>query len=147
LDKTLNGISLECFAYPWEDRESVLQAMLFIIGKKDAKIAADDVESYFGPNITKISFSTEKSAEVRAIFSNLVGLLSEKDRETLIKEMDDRIDNHGNFYMRFSKQDAFLERLALHYEGDVIKVVVKSTSYPFSKKKVTDNLVNALEGL
>ena len=58
-----------------------------------------------------------------------------------------RIDEKGNMFLRFDKQEAYDENIKLSYSGDVIHVRIKIASYPVSKEnaiKVAHKLFNFL---
>jgi len=50
--------------------------------------------------------------------------LSESDREFLSGDMSGCVDEEGNLYLRFDKQEAFLG-IARLYQGDPIRVKLK----------------------
>ena len=47
------------------------------------------------------------------------------------------MDDKGNLFLRFDKQEAYDENLKLTYDGNAIHMRIKIASYPVSKKNAT----------
>lgn len=144
MKKTIHSLYLEAFSYPSEDESKVFRALTFILGEK-RKLRADPVESHHGPIITKLFFETNKWKDIKEILNNIFEKLSEKDRKYILKTLRDRIDEEGNFYARFGKQEAYQGKLALLYHGDTVKIRMKVASYPFSLENVEKNVREIFE--
>ena len=144
MKKTIHSLYLEAFSYPSEDEDKVFQALTFILGEK-RKLRADPVESHHGPVITRLFYETNKWNDIKEILKNIFEKLSEKDRKTILETLKDRIDEEGNFYMRFGKQETYQGKLSLLYQGDVIKIRMKVASYPFSLENVEKNVREIFE--
>ena len=56
--------------------------------------------------------------------------LSKEERVEIVGGIDERMDEDGNFYLRFDKQKAYSGQLVLGYKGDVIKTRIKIASFP-----------------
>ncbi|MEM0372402.1 MAG: RNA-binding domain-containing protein [archaeon] len=143
MQKKVHSVSMEAFMYPSEDRQKVLKALSFVMPFR--KIKEEAIESYFGPKIIKITASTASQKQAEDTLRRISGALSDSDRAELIRSVEERLDDEGNFFMRFSKQEAFDEKLVLQYKGDVIKIVVKTACYPFNRENAKKNLVKMLE--
>ena len=142
-DKLVHSVALEAFSYPSEDAEKVAKAIAFVFPK--GKIKKEGIESYFGPEITKHYAELKNPRQVSDEISYLVKNIPDSEKKEMIKTLEDRIDEEGNFHVRFSKQDALDDRFVLQYKGDVIKLKIKMASYPFVLEKVKKNLVSLLE--
>ena len=57
-----------------------------------------------------------------------------KDKKIIKEELNRRIDEKGNLFLRFDKQLAYDEKLKLTYSGDAIHVRIKIASYPVSQE-------------
>ncbi|NYZ79740.1 hypothetical protein H0N95_00645 [Candidatus Micrarchaeota archaeon] len=142
-EKTAHSVTIEAFMYPSEDRTKVAKAVSFVV--PGAKIHDESVESYYGPPIIRMSAVIRKPKEVSAALDHIANGLSDEDRREVIGSINDRLDKEGNFYIRFSKQDAHDERLVVQYKGDVIKLVVKMVGYPYKRENAKKDLVKIFE--
>ena len=146
MQKLVHSIALEVFMYPTEDIEKVAEAIEFIFPIKKT-VEEEDIESYYGPEIIRLTADIKKSAEVRQILTYLIKKLSSADKKKILDSIADRIDDEGNVFIRFSKQDAYSDSLKLQYHGDVIKLKIKMASYPFSLEKAKENLRELFESI
>jgi hypothetical protein len=137
--KIIRDFYLEVFSYPTEDDSKVFEAVYNILGFK-ADLAADRIESYYGPSIIKYYFHTDKQSQIKKIMGHLLKKISKNHKKEITNDLKDRIDARGNLYIRLDKQEALLNKILLCYHGDVIKIRMGFTSYPFSVNKVL-NLV------
>jgi RNA binding exosome subunit len=131
--KTCHSLYAEAFAYPTEDRRSVVKALGLVL-PAGAKPGEQEIESFYGPGITKITYGTEKAAEIGKALNAVKSGLSADDRRELLKTLGHRVDDRGRLYMRFSKQAACAGKLSLDYSGDVIKMVIMLAVFPFSRQ-------------
>ena len=136
--KVVHNLSVEAFLYPTEDFERVKKALDLVLPEK-AKIKKEKVESYYGPEIVKLSFGTDKLPEVRKMLDEITTRLSKEDKRKVIETLDERMDSEGNLFLRFDKQKAYLGDLTLSYHGDVIKVRIKIASFPVNLQNIKYN--------
>ena len=129
--KVVHNITLEAFAYPTEDLKKVKKALSIILPEK-AKLKTEEIESYYGPSITKLSFLASKASDVRAMLEKITSKLSKEDKQKIVNTLDERMDENGCLFLRFNKQEAYNGKLMLEYSGDTIKVVVKIASFPIN---------------
>ena len=131
MKKIIRDLYFEVFSYPTEDDSKVFQAIYNVLGSK-IDLSADRVESYYGPSILKYYYKTAKQTEVKKIMKHILDKLPEKEKKEIVKDMDNRIDEQGNLYVRFDKQQAFLGKIDIADHGDVVKMRIGFASYPFS---------------
>ncbi len=127
--KVIHNISVEAFMYPTEDQKKVRKALDLILPIK-AKLKRDEIDSYYGPKIARFTYRAEKAPEIKEMLQKIVGQLSIEERQEIAKTIDDRMDEEGNFHLRFNKQKAYAGQLALAYKGDVMKLSIKIASFP-----------------
>lgn len=56
--------------------------------------------------------------------------MPEQDLQALISELPERVDEASTFYLRLSKQDAYLGDWRITYAEDAIALKVKLATYP-----------------
>jgi len=136
--KVIHNIRIEAFLYPTEDPKKVRKALDLVLPEKSL-IKNEELESYDGPAIEKLSYFSDKPGDIRKILDAIVSGLSKEDKREIIDTLDDRIDENGSLYLRFDKQSACKGALALIYHGDVIKIAIKIASYPVTLNNVKHN--------
>jgi RNA binding exosome subunit len=118
---------LSVIAHATEDIEWVEQATRFLIeliSKTQVNLTRQYMKGHHGNMITTISAKLAG----KALLPNALELLSQKilesDRQFLGNDIESCVDNKGNLYLRFNKQDAFL-RAVRFYQGDPIRMRLK----------------------
>lgn len=127
--KVVHNIALEAFVYPTEELKKVEKALSLILPEK-AKLKNEEVESFYGPRIAKLTFRADKAAEIKAMLQKIVSGLSKEERQAIVNTIDERMDENGSLFLRFNKQKAHAGKLVLDYKGDAIKTVIKIASFP-----------------
>ncbi|MDO5826076.1 MAG: exosome protein [Methanosphaera sp. rholeuAM130] len=128
----IHNISYRTFVYSTEDEENVVKSLNYIfLEPSPVKTITED---HFGNDILILSQKISKKRYVRDIVNFLNENLSQQDKDVLREELSRRMDDKGNLFMRFDKQEAYDENLKLTYDGDAIHVRIKIASYPVSKE-------------
>ena len=129
-----------CFAYATEDVEKVRRAMEFVAGPGGIELTRE--KGYHGNEIVIMEKRIKRKAEIRDFWKRVkdAGLL-----ESILPLLDEFMDESGNLYLRFDKQEAYLGNLRLAFKGDVVAVRAKVNSYPMKKEKAMENFKNYVE--
>ncbi|MBE6493435.1 MAG: exosome protein [Methanosphaera stadtmanae] len=141
----IHNISYRTFVYGTEDEGKVNEAInfLFPTSLPEKTITKD----HFDNDILILSDKISKKRTTRDIAQFLNDNLSYEDKEIIKNELSRRMDEQGNLFLRFDKQEAFDEKLKLTYSGDAIHVRIKIASFPVSKEnaiKVSHKIFNFL---
>ncbi len=144
MKKVIRDLYFEVFSYPTEDDAKVFESIYNIVGSK-IDLAAERVESYYGPSILKYHFRTEKQPLIKKVMKHILEKIPEKEKKDILKDMKNRVDEQGNLYIRFDKQEAYQKKLIISYHGDVVKMRIGFTSYPFLIKTVYANVRDVFE--
>ncbi len=131
-----------CLSHATEDLQKVKKAMEFITGISNFKITVE--KGYYGNEITILEVEIKKKREIDEFWRRMkkLGLVDE-----ILPLLDELVDEHGTLYLRFNKQEAFLERIALVTHGDAIAMRAKIKSYPMKKDKAIENFKRYVEEL
>ncbi len=127
--KAIHSIEIETFLYPSEDEEKV-KHVLGVFSEED--VSKTSFESYYGPSIHILKISLNKALGIKECVQRIKANLSESDKKNILESLENRVDETGNMFLRFSKQDAFDDNLVLQYKGDVVKVKIQMAAYPVS---------------
>ena len=127
----VSSLYMEAFAYATENLRKVRRAIMNILPPEAtarANIRLEKVEGHYGDTITIVRLILSDKALVESTVRWIAERLSKEDKEFLKNTIALRIDESGNLYLRFSKQDAYKGSLHLKDRGDVIKVKIAFTN-------------------
>jgi len=136
MEKIAHSLHAEVFLYPTEDVKKVKKALDFLF--PNAKFSSEKIESFYGPEITKFEYFTKKQSEITKFLKKILDDF--KIHKEIFHTIDDRLNEKGDFFLRFNKQAAYNGKLKLAYHGDIIKVTIKIVTFPFSLKKTKEKI-------
>ncbi len=90
------------FCHATEIESRIEAALRFYVG--DAEVTRTEVEGHFGNPIAILESKLERSGNLRPLIG---GILAANAPETLIAELDERVDEDCYWYLRFDKQAAY----------------------------------------
>ncbi|WP_408958587.1 RNA-binding protein [Natrinema sp. 74] len=140
----LHYVDLRTFCYATEDEKRVEEALrTFLPDGDDEPFEIDRAESegHYGDRILVLSARVEKADDVRHVLSRLADLESFDD---LIDELDERVTENTELFLRLDKQAAFEGDVRL---GDGITFRGKVEAYPAKKEQAVANAEDVLERL
>ncbi|ASJ06626.1 RNA-binding protein [Thermococcus pacificus] len=142
-------IRLTTFIQATEDEDKVLDAIATFIPEEidedDVIFDIDETTGFFGNPIKVVNVEIKRSKAVRQFLDYFKELLSEDDRNYLLKHLDEKIDEEGTFYVRFNKQKAYLGDVEIDEGADVIQVRIKIKAFPMRKEAVVKAVREWLE--
>ena len=128
----IHNISYRTFVYTTEDEDKVTDAISYLFFNSLPEATID--EDHFNNEILVLSYKITKKRSIREFIDFLNENLSDADKETIKDELSRRIDDKGNLFLRFDKQEAVDENLKLTYSGNAIHTKIKIASYPSNKE-------------
>lgn len=132
----IHNISYRTFVYGTEDEEKVITAISYLFSNSLPEKSIS--EDHFGNKIVVLTDKITKKRTNKDIIAFLNENLSEEDKNTIKNELNRRMDDKGNLFLRFDKQLAFDEKLKLTYSGNAIHIRIKIASYPVSKENAIE---------
>jgi RNA binding exosome subunit len=135
-------IDLRAFSYATEQAARVEDAMETLL-PEDTPIERTETEGHHGDRILVLSTRLERADEIRHVLSELSDM-GGSEREQLVAELDERIDNNCSFFLTLSKQAAFDGRVE---RGDGITLRGKVEVYPAEKDRAVEEVRDAFEAL
>ncbi|NEU57175.1 RNA-binding protein [Halorussus sp. MSC15.2] len=133
-------IDLRAFCYATEDDKRVEQALRTYL-PEDFEIERATSEGHHGDRILVLSTRVENADEMRHVLSKVAEL---PDADTLIDELDERVDENCSLFLRLDKQAAYRGEAAL---GEGITFRAKVEAYPAEKDAAVENAREALAAL
>ncbi|PCR90335.1 RNA-binding protein [Natrinema ejinorense] len=140
----LHYVDLRTFCYATEDEKRVEEALRTFLPDGDDEpfeIERAESEGHYGDRILVLSARVENADDVRYVLSRLADLESFDD---LIDELDERVTENTELFLRLDKQAAFQDDVRL---GDGITFRGKVEAYPAKKERAVENAKDVLERL
>ena len=139
----IHNIKFRAFVYEDEDIDEISQAILNIL--PEAEIEAEEAEGLLEDKILILTGTVSKKRFTKDFFNTL---LENTDLEKLNSDLERKIDEKGNWFLRFDKNDALDEKWTILDSGDSIHLKIKIAAYPARKEiavdKVRDAILNQL---
>ncbi|RQG89942.1 RNA-binding protein [Natrarchaeobius halalkaliphilus] len=136
----LHYVDLRTFCYATEDQKRVEQALRTFL-PEEFEIDRTESEGHYGDRILVLSTRLEKADDVRYVLSRLADL---ETYETLIDELDERVTENTELFLRLDKQAAFEGDVRL---GEGITFRGKVEAYPAKKEQAVENAEEVLTRL
>jgi len=130
--KDLSSVEFEVFVHSTEDSEKVLKALLFLSNNR-GEIKEEKIRGHYGNEVVIYRVKVSGRGEAEEVIDRLASLMNEEDKKRLEKQLALRHNGHGNIYLRFDKQKAYLGEVYLSDYEDVVKVKVK-----FSRRELEE---------
>ncbi|WP_049927214.1 RNA-binding protein [Halopiger goleimassiliensis] len=140
----LHYVDLRTFCYATEDEKRVEQALrTFLPGDEEDPFEIERMENegHYGDRILVLSARVENADDVRHVLSRLADL---ENFETLLAELDERVTENTELFLRLDKQAAFNGEVRL---GEGITFRGKVEAYPAKKEQAVENAEEVLERL
>lgn len=137
----LHYVDLRTFRYATEDDERVADALRTFL-PEETEITRAPSEGHFGDPIVVLSTRLKRADEIRAVFDAVESLPAE-ERDRLLAELEERVDEDCTLYVTFDKQAAADGSVRL---GGGITLRTKVEAYPAKQETAVENVRAFLEG-
>ncbi|QZA87860.1 RNA-binding protein [Salinarchaeum sp. IM2453] len=129
----LHYVDLRAFCYATEDDKGVERALRRFL-PEDTHIEQHESEGHYGDRILVFSARVENADEIRHVLSQL----AEGDvLDTISTEIDDRVTDNTELFIRLDKQKAFNGEVAV---GEGITFRAKVEAYPAKREYALENV-------
>ena len=135
----IHNIKFRAFVYEDESVDEISQAILNIL--PEAEIEAEEAEGMLEDKIIILSGSVSKKRYTKTFFNELLDAV---DKEKLNEDLELKMDEKGNWFLRFDKVDALNEKWTILDSGDSIHLKVKIAAYPAKKEIAIDKVREAI---
>lgn len=119
----ISGADISVIVHATEDERKVERAIMSLVPEEAGGVKTM-VQRMSGHHSSPIIHMTMRITRRRAALEtlrNLIRSLSPLDRRRLVDDVDERVDDAGNLYVRLDKQSAYLGRAMLH-EADSVRM-------------------------
>lgn len=127
----IHNISYRVFVYGTEKERKVKEAIKTLFPNSSPQL--NITEGYFKNPVLILHDKITKSRDIKG-FIKILENLDLQARRRVLNELDSKMDEKGNLFLRFDKQRAYLGNLKIIEHGDAIHVKIKLAAYPAKKK-------------
>jgi RNA binding exosome subunit len=136
----LHYVDLRAFCYATEDDQRV-EAALRTFLPEGVELDRAASAGHHGDRILVVSARVERADEMRHVLDRLAEL---DDVDSVVEELDERVDDNCAFYLTLDKQAAFHGEIR---RGDGITFRSKVEAYPAKREKAVANARELFESL
>jgi hypothetical protein len=137
----IHNISYRTFVYGTENEEKVKRAVKTLFPNSSPQ--REETEGYYRNPVLILHDKITKKKEIKDFIGTLKDTSSTTDK--ILSDLDRKMDDKGNLFLRFDKQKAYLDELEIVEHGDSIHVKIKIAAYP-ARKDVALKLASKLWG-
>lgn len=131
----IHNISYRVFVYGTENEEKVREAIKTLFPNSHPQVEA--TEGYFKNPVLILHDKIGKKRETKD-FIKVLQNLDSSTKKRILNELNKKMDEKGNLFLRFDKQRAYLGDLKIIEHGDAIHVKIKIAAYPAKKEKAME---------
>ena len=127
----IHNISYRVFVYGTENEEKVKEAVQTLFPNSHPQ--TDTTEGYFKNPVLILHDKITKNRELKE-FVKILEQVDAASKNQLRSELENKMDERGNLFLRFDKQRAYLGDLKIIKHGDAIHVKINIAAYPAKKE-------------
>lgn len=124
----IHNISYRTFVYGTENEEKVKRAVKTLF--PNSSPLKEETEGYYKNPVLILHDKIEKNREIKDFIQQLKKMPS----SYILNDLDRKMDDKGNLFLRFDKQKAYKGYLQVVEHGDSIHVKIKIAAYPARKE-------------
>lgn len=138
----IHNISYRVFVYGTENENKVKESLTALFPNISPE--KEETEGYYKNPVIILKEKINKKREIKE-FIHKLQKMDENQKETLLDNLERKMDDRGNLFLRFNKQEAYQGNWKIVEHGDAVHVRIKIAAYP-AKKKVALKIVRDILG-
>ncbi len=127
----IHNISYRTFVYGTESEEKVEEAIKTLF--PNSLIKREVIEGHYKTPVTMLYDKINKKNDIKNFIKTLNSIGS-YDKQRILSDLEKKMDDKGNLFLRFNKQKAYQGELKIVEHGDSIHVKIKIAAYPAKKE-------------
>ncbi|MBW2965677.1 hypothetical protein KY342_01075 [Candidatus Woesearchaeota archaeon] len=145
--KIANSVKITVFIKEEEDFDKVKRALLqlfpFNIEEEKIELKESSATGFNEKKIRVIEVLLEKDRHIEAFLKNINDNLSEETREWLLNQLERRIDDDCNLFLRLSKEKWIEEKyLWVTDQGNCFHIKINVAAFPKKKENALEIIRN-----
>lgn len=146
--KVAHQIELSVFSYPEEDFEEInkafLEMMPFDPEKEKVRIEKTAAVGFGQKQIDILKAAIAKTGDMNDFLENILRKLSDDDKRTILRQIEGRLDEGLDFFLRLDKDEWIKNRrLLLTDSGKCFHIKISVAAFP----KKREAAIRILEGI
>jgi RNA binding exosome subunit len=137
----IHNISYRTFVYGTENEEKVRKAVQTLF--PNSLPQKEYTEGYYKNSVLILHDKINKNMDIKDFIQMIEN--QESISIEILNELDKKMDDKGNLFLRFDKQKAYLGELKITKQGDSIHLKINMAVYP-AKKTPALKIVRQLWG-
>ena len=134
----IHNIRYRVFIYDNEDKDEVLQALLNILPTAEPEV--EEAEGLLEEKMLILTGTISKKRETKEFLNTLLEEIGQDQVKKLYNDLDRKMDEKGNLFLRLSKEKALDEEWEILDGGDSIYLKIKIAAYPAKKEVALKNI-------
>ena len=126
----IHNLSYRAFVYGTENEEKVREAISTLL--PTAQPLKEITEGYHKNQVIILQGKINKKRDTKDFLEKLHSL-KPSAKKRILRELESKMDERGNLFLRFDKQRAYLGDLKVVEHGDAIHLKLKIAAYPARK--------------
>ncbi len=126
----IHNISYRAFVYGTENEEKVKKAIKTLF--PNSLIQREVTEGHYKTPVFILYDKIDNKRDIKNFIETLDNL-GVHDKKGILRDLNKKMDDKGNFFLRFDKQKAYLGELKVVEHGNSIHVKIKMAAYPAKK--------------
>ena len=139
MNKLIHSIQITILEKNEDDLEKIYDVLSFIFPinykKECIDIKHENFEGLQKNTIHSISLTTTKERHNKSLSESLFSKLSDEIKKQLLDQIDSRLDDQGNFYIRFDKQELMKKSFQLTDSGNCVHIKIKMAAFPAKREQ------------
>ncbi|WP_321421070.1 RNA-binding protein [uncultured Methanobacterium sp.] len=128
----IHNLSYRAFVYGTENEEKVREALSTLLPA--AQPTKEITEGYHKNQVIILQGKITKKRELKDFLEKLHSL-NPSAKKRILRELESKMDERGNLFLRFDKQRAYLGDLKVVDHGDSLHLKLKIAAYPSRKEE------------
>jgi len=128
----IHNLSYRAFVYGTENEEKVREAISTLLPA--AQPNKEITEGYHKNQVIILQEKITKKRELKDFLEKLHSL-NPSAKKRILRELESKMDERGNLFLRFDKQRAYLGDLKVVDHGDSLHLKLKIAAYPSRKEE------------
>lgn len=128
----IHNLSYRAFVYGTENEEKVREALFTLL--PTAQPIKEITEGYHKNQVIFLQGKITKKRETKDFLEKLRAL-KPSSKKRILRELEDKMDDRGNLFLRFDKQRAYLGDFKIVEHGDSLHLKLKIAAYPARKEE------------
>ncbi|HII84162.1 MAG TPA: RNA-binding protein [Methanobacterium subterraneum] len=128
----IHNLSYRAFVYGTENEEKVREALFTLL--PTAQPIKEITEGYHKNQVIILQGKITKKRETKDFLEKLRAL-KPSSKKRILRELEDKMDDRGNLFLRFDKQRAYLGDFKIVEHGDSLHLKLKIAAYPARKEE------------